>query len=762
MGAAVPHVNQRHQPQRQSQLSKSRRPSRPGLLRLIFVVLITAMAATTLVSPAMTGNADAQSATGDRNNGTEPVTARVFFVGNQTSGYAILGASGAQTRQWISEACRTQLADAGMPLESVHYNEVLAVPETSDWLTCDEIEDRIDVSDPADPDPTDPDDTGGYRPHLRGPGSDTPGGRGGDILRVTNLNDTGPGSFRDAVTASGPRIVLFEVSGTVQLDSPLFIDDGRLTIAGQSAPSPGITIHATCGIRLEAEDVVIQHLRIRRGDHNRCPSSRGIANHLDTVWIRNNAARIIFDHVSVSWGIDGSLDINAATGPQPTDIVIADSIISETLKCSYHVEISPNVPCHSRAMLVAPNASGGSNLTLARNLFAHHSNRFPAVSAGWNVTNHNNVMYNHSSDPEKIGRHGAADYINGRRASFAVRAENHIAQIGTVAISGPDTPPRTKTIRTQNLFTGSTMYLRDNVGYLVTGPTGDGQWSSVHDSGVASTQADFRTDTEPAYLRNWDILPSNETEGYVLSAAGARPLDRDPVDARIVNDVRTRGGFLIDSQEEVGGLPRLAVNTRRLNVPDNPHGVVDLVGRTAIEAWLEAMARSVEPGSDDGDDDADDIVLFDFDTSSERFWVYTKPDSDASANRSINGGVLGVSVDLAAQTHAWFGRDVPVSNWSDHRGLSFDYVGLNNGKRVTVVFHEGERRERFAYTFVDDQPFGRTITVPFSEFKRSTHQPPGAPDNGQNLVGVRNLYFQLRGEAAGTVKLDNITLTNQL
>lgn len=724
-----------HRPHPILQPRRSSRRRRSALQVVLTIVLLLATATTGLATSTAAAAASATNAVD---------TARVFFVGSQPSGYAILGSNGNQTRQWVSEACRAQLTAAGMPTESVEYRDVLAVPNTSNWLTCDQIESQI-VPEEDEPDAG---DSGAYRPHFQGPGSDTPGGRGGDVLRVTNLNDSGPGSFRAAVTADEPRIVVFEVSGTIELTSRLVIDDSRLTIAGQSAPSPGITINAKCGIRLEASDVVIQHVRIRRGDYSLCGD-------LDTVWVRNNAARIVFDHVSLSWGVDGTLDFNAASGPEPTDILVVDSIISETLRCSIYVEIDPTRQCHSRAMLLAPNVDEGSNMTLARNLFAHHSSRYPAVSGGWDVTNVNNVMYNYAPD---TARHGPVSYINGPGGSFATTAVNHIAQIGTVAIAGPDTPADTLTIRTQNLYPGSTMYLRDNIGEQMTGSRGDAQWDGVWDSGRRSNADGFRIDTEPSYLRDWNILPSSTTEAQVLENAGARPADRDAIDARVVSDVRRRGGQLIDSQNEIGGLPNLARNNRSLTVPANPHRVVDAAGRTAVEAWLETMAQGVE-GTEDPS--ATDVVLFDFDNRSERFWVHTR-DRGASASRAVTQGELRIDLQLADRTNAWSGRNVPVSNWSEHRGLAFDYVGLNNGKRVNVTFHEGVRRERFDFSFVDDVAGPRTLRVPFTEFKRTAHQPPGAPNNGQNLVGVQNLYFQFRGAADGEVVLDNVKLTNQL
>src|SRR5262245_263844 len=102
-------------------------------------------------------------------------------------------------------------------------------------------------------------------PGAEGFGAETVGGRGGVVLEVTNLNDSGPGSLRQAIEVRGPRIVVFRVDGTIENKSPLQIEHPHLTIAGQSAPGGGITLRGE-EVRVQTHDVVIRHLRIRTGD----------------------------------------------------------------------------------------------------------------------------------------------------------------------------------------------------------------------------------------------------------------------------------------------------------------------------------------------------------------------------------------------------------------------------------------------------------------------------------------------------------------
>ena len=148
-------------------------------------------------------------------------------------------------------------------------------------------------------------DHGGYRPHYQGYGVNTPGGRGGAILKVTNLNDGGPGSLRAAKEASGPRIVIFEVSGTISLNSQITVTSPFLTVAGQTAPSPGITVRYAA-IRVATHDVVVQHLRVRLGDTYQSPGSSCAFY----IWSDEVATdNVVLDHMSLSWGTATLLDV---------------------------------------------------------------------------------------------------------------------------------------------------------------------------------------------------------------------------------------------------------------------------------------------------------------------------------------------------------------------------------------------------------------------------------------------------------------------
>ena len=221
-------------------------------------------------------------------------------------------------------------------------------------------------------------DYGGYRPHYQGYGVNTPGGRGGAVCRVTSTSDAAwppvPGTLRYCVeSSSGPRVVIFETSGTIRLvNGELTVRNPYVTIAGQTAPSPGIVIRGQA-IIVDTHDVVIQHVRVRVG---------AVAWEPHGLWIRDGAHNVVIDHVSLSWAVWTNVGIvPSQLGGYRGEVSILDSIVSESLACS---GVNSLVPCNpasypgsgfsnSRAMLI--RESGG--VSLLRNIFAHNNDRNP-------------------------------------------------------------------------------------------------------------------------------------------------------------------------------------------------------------------------------------------------------------------------------------------------------------------------------------------------------------------------------------------------
>jgi hypothetical protein len=392
-------------------------------------------------------------------------------------------------------------------------------------------------------------------PGAEGFGTDTPAGRGGAVIRVTNLDDNGPGSLRAALETAGPRTILFEVAGVIDATQAMVIQHPFVTVAGQTAPSPGITIIGA-GLAIVTHDALIQHLRIRVGDRPEGPDPGG----RDGISItgtpdgETDVGNVVIDHCSISWAIDEGC---STWNPGVRDVTFRQCIIGENLSNSLHPKGE-----HSKGMLIGDHSR---RISVIGNLFAHNMQRNPLVKGDVSVLIVNNLIYNsgllaiHTSDPEGRGL-------------------SHAAIIGNTLIKGPDTIRIVPMIfRSFDTKPGSQLYRRDN---RVSNGAISAQRLLLSDPSVS---------LEPLTLR-----ASRDVAEWVLSTAGARPADRDETDLRMVSNVRNGGGGIIDSQDEVGGFPSAAVVDRPLVIPDNPSADPDGNGYTNLEEWLHEMAAEVE------------------------------------------------------------------------------------------------------------------------------------------------------------------------
>jgi len=406
------------------------------------------------------------------------------------------------------------------------------------------------------------------------------------ILKVTNLNDSGLGSLRAALMDTRPRVVIFEVGGIIWLQSDITITNPYVTIAGQTAPSPGVTMaHYT--FRIKTHDVLVQHLYFRFGNKT---GLNGFAINGRTDG-SDETFNIVVDHCSISWAPDKNLIIWTSTDNLPVgavgahDITVTDTIIAESL-----LDPATETGYHHMGFLIGDHSK---RISVIRNLMAHNQRRNPTPFGNTSTIIANNLVYNPGNGAIHFQDH---EVKNGALFSSTV---------GNVIIPGVDTydaywcNPNSacKPICVyNNVANGTKIYLYDNE---APGRTND-PWSVARDDSQCSH--DFKALVPPIWLENLTVLPSSQVKEYVLANAGARPWDRDEVDKRIVNDVINGTGRIIDSQNDVNsprgsgdfGWPK---NSRgptyhQLTTPKNPHQDDNQNGYANLEDWLYSFTSS--------------------------------------------------------------------------------------------------------------------------------------------------------------------------
>jgi pectate lyase len=350
-------------------------------------------------------------------------------------------------------------------------------------------------------------------------GADTPGGRGGREIRVTTLADAGPGSFRAAVTAGGPRTVVFSVAGLITLASPVVIAEPFLTLDGQSAPGDGVCVRGSeVGIR--THDVIVRHMRFRPGDIG--------GREVDALNVAGDSHHVLIDHVSASWAVDETLSASGAIH----DVTIQWSIIAEGLNRSVHSK-GP----HGYGSLV--RAVGG--VTLHHNLWAHNDSRNPRLGDNYGAGPfpvfdvRNNVIYDYGAiasgmTGDRLSANYVANYI--RPGPSSNRTRGPIVLTDTAAVNY---------FVEGNVVEGRDALTKDNAG-LFDRRQVDGR-ALVTLVPRAFDAPPVRTSSAAEALRD------------VLAGAGATLPRRDAVDARLVREVEQRSGRIIDSQAQVGGWP---------------------------------------------------------------------------------------------------------------------------------------------------------------------------------------------------------------
>jgi pectate lyase len=423
-------------------------------------------------------------------------------------------------------------------------------------------------------------------PGAAGYGMDTPAGRGGTVYRVTYLNADGSGSLKACIDRTGPRVCIFEVSGTIRITSDLIVRNGRLTIAGQTAPSPGITIRGAALRINQTSDVLVQHIRVRAGDDANGPDPEN----RDSLKIEGSTTtpvrNVVIDHCTFSWAID---EIASVWGPHD-NITFTNNIFSEPLHESIHPQADGSgYVRHGFGVLIGSSASGGK-VTMVGNLFAHIAERNP-LSRARALVFVNNLVY------DRMTRDVDLQSESGRVTNSSLK--------GNVILRGPAyvTDSRPIYIRTSgsgSLVSGSRVYVND---------TYTPDWGTTLTQQVVLTGGDtisnlLQTSTAPVWNTGLTArsTANNAVYNRVLAYSGARPFDRDNTDKRIVASVKNRTGRIINCvsangttrcDKNAGGWPTLAQNRRALTLPSNPNSTASN-GYTNLENWLHALDQQLQ------------------------------------------------------------------------------------------------------------------------------------------------------------------------
>lgn len=366
-------------------------------------------------------------------------------------------------------------------------------------------------------------------PTAEGFGAYAKGGRGGKVIYVTNLHDNGEGSLRWAVEQEGPRTVVFALSGTIELKKRLDIKNPFITIAGQTAPGDGICLKGE-SVKVLTHDVILRYLRVRLGDGKFGEGGTNQGKDGIDISVGEN---IIVDHCSASWSLDEVLS-SSTRNPTLTNVTVQWCFITEGL----------NVDNHGYGSLI--RGTGGAKYSFLHNLYAHNHGRNPRPG------NYNSNPYD--KDPEGLlldFRNNVMYNWGGTHAGYNADAVSvaKLNYVGNYLIPGANSKDNgiaysTGSPYNQAYFEGN--YYNDEMP--------KNQWDLVKfkESWTAQNIQDYKQD------KAFDVVHTqtdNAKIAYqkVLEIGGANLPRRDAVDLRIVNDVKTRSGKIIASQEDVGG-----------------------------------------------------------------------------------------------------------------------------------------------------------------------------------------------------------------
>ena len=426
-------------------------------------------------------------------------------------------------------------------------------------------------------------------PGAEGAGAYTPGGRGGQIHLVTTLQDyipgqdpIIPGSFRAAVEAQGARIVIFRVSGYIDLKTNLTVRNPYITIAGQTAPGDGICLRNYEFAMAKTHDVIVRHLRCRTGDRTSKASELDAIN----MWEVEN---VIVDHCSATWSTDECLSVTGGSDK----VTVQWCIIAEGLTT------------HSYGSLIQ---SYDGNITFHHNLYASSRSRNPRPGGyqyqaehmndpGPTVDFRNNVIYNWG---------GLAGYTGSDVADETERMT--INYVGNYLKPGPSSPDTTSPHRRHafTIYKGATAQIHVADNHMEGFPSGNADnWQLIHEAGGVAVELPHPVAATP-------VMTESATMAYesVLAQVGATLPARDAVDRRLVDSVRKGTGQIPLTAAEAGGWPELVTgdapeDADRDGMPDawesshglNPESPADAAGDRDGDSYtdIEEFLNDTDP-----------------------------------------------------------------------------------------------------------------------------------------------------------------------
>lgn len=442
----------------------------------------------------------------------------------------------------------------------------------------------------------------------QGFGMQTPAGSGRhldvprtQIIRVTNLKASGPGSLKAALDTEGPRTIIFEVSGNIDLRpcGTLAIRHPYVTVAGQTAPPPGITIvGGQIVMSNKTHDVLIQHIRVRVGDlldptRPKIDPKSGWSQWSERDNIKIGGRQVVIDHCSFSWATDENGQSRAS------EMTFQHCISSECLASPKHHK-GP----HSKGLLMLNQGPGeGQNLLAYGNLFAYNWDRNPTISSGTRAAIINTYVFGGHHEGRRHARFCHTVSNAPPKPRHPGNPGHTIASIIGTHADNVSTIVRLiarERARDGQIYMADFLWTnRDRDGQPITHHHADG-WESPHNSlykewaGKPCDPQNSRVAEPPVVVEGLKIRPVQEVRDWVLKTAGAFPAMRGPVDARVIEQVRNRTGHIIASQNDVGGWPDLQEKRRELVIPEDPHGDADGDGYTNLEEWLHEYAAVVE------------------------------------------------------------------------------------------------------------------------------------------------------------------------